>query len=100
MPLNKKQTKPIDSYDYNQTFTNDPTKQQCYRQLAPILLTIQVRLTRYAGYYCWIEDELISNVLSWTPTHGHTSVDQPIYIYQLCADTGCSLEDLSSTVDY
>ena len=22
-------------------------------------------------------DELISDVLLWTPTHGHTSVDQP-----------------------
>ena len=40
--------------------------------------------------------ELISNVLLWTPTHGHTSVDRlaKTYIHQLYADTGCCLEDL------
>ena len=32
----------------------------------------------------------------WTPTHVHANVGQPAktYIYQLCADTGYSLEDL------
>ena len=37
----------------------------------------------------------------WTPTHGHASVDQPayIYMYHLCADTGCSLEDLPGAMD-
>ena len=37
-----------------------------------------------------------SDYLQWTPTHGHTSVDQlaKTYIHKLCADTGCHLEDL------
>ena len=40
------------------------------------LQTIQIRRTRHAGH-CWkSKDELISNVLLWTTTHGHTSVDQ------------------------
>ena len=36
-----------------------------------------------------------------TPTHGHTSVCQPVraYLYQLSADTGCSLEDLPRVMD-
>ena len=42
------------------------------------------------------KDELISDVLLRTPTHGHTSVDQTakIYIYYLRENTGCCLEDL------
>ena len=41
-------------------------------------------------------DKFISNVLQWTPTHGHTSVGRPVktYINQLCANTGCYQVDL------
>ena len=37
----------------------------------------------------------------WPPTHGCASDDQPakIYIHQLCAGTGCWLEDLSRVMD-
>ena len=33
-----------------------------------------------------VRDKLISNILRWTPTHGHTSICQPAktYIYLLC----------------
>ena len=42
------------------------------------------------------KDELISDVLLWTPTHGCASVGRPArtYIQQLCEDTGCNPEDL------
>ena len=53
-------------------------------------------LTNHAEH-CWkSKDKLISNVLLWTPTDEHTSVDQPAktYIHQFCMDTGCHLEDL------
>ena len=41
-------------------------------------------------------DELISNVLLWTPAHGLTSVDitAKTYIHRLCTNTGCRLDDL------
>ena len=42
--------------------------------------------SRHAGH-CWrSKDEFISNVFLWTPTHGHTSIGQPVksYIHQLC----------------
>ena len=41
------------------------------------------------------KDKLISNIL-WTPTHGHSTVGWPpkMYIHQLCANTGCCLQDL------
>ena len=56
----------------------------------------QQRRTRHAGH-CWrSRDELISNVLLWTPTYGCSKVGRPArtYIQQLREDTGCSPEDL------
>ena len=40
-------------------------------------------------------DELISDVLLWTPTYGRAKAGRPArtYIQQLCEDTGCSPED-------
>ena len=73
-----------------------PTKQQLYWKLPPITKTIKVRRTRLAGH-CWIsKDELISDILLLTPSHGRAKAGRPArtYIHQLCADTGCSLEDL------
>ena len=58
--------------------------------------SIQVRRTRHAGH-CWrSRDELIRDVLLWTPTHGRAKAGRPArtYIQQLCEDTGCCLEDL------
>ena len=44
-----------------------PHKQQLYGYLPPIMKTIQVRRTRLLGH-CWrSRDELISDVLLWTP---------------------------------
>ena len=46
---------------------------------------------------CWgRKNELISDVLLWNLTHGHTSVNQlaKTYIHRLCADTGCRLKNL------
>ena len=64
--------------------------------LPPITKTIQVRRTRHAGH-CWRSgEELISDVLLWTPTHGRAKAGRPArtYIQQLCEDTGCCPEDL------
>ena len=71
-------------------------RHQLYGHLPPITKTIQVRRTRHAGH-CWrTRDDLINNVLLWTPTYGRAKVGRParIYIQQLCEDTGCSPEDL------
>ena len=48
----------------------------------------RIRQTRHAGVYGRSKNELISFVLLWTSANEHTSV------HQLCADTGCRLEDL------
>ena len=67
----------------------------------PISQTIQVGRTRQARH-CWsVRDKLISGVLLWTHTHGHTSTDWPVkaYIHRLCRDTGCRQEDLPGAMD-
>ena len=78
-----------------------PTKQQLYGHLPPITKTIQVRRTRHVGH-CWrSREELISDVLLWTPTHGRAKAGRPArtYIQQLCEDTGCSPEDLPEAMN-
>ena len=77
----------------NKSWEQHPTKQK-YGYLPPITKTIQVRRTRQAGHFSRSRDELISDILMWTPSHGQAKAGRParIYIQQLCDDTGCSLE--------
>ena len=46
-------------------------------------------------------DELISDVLLWTSSHGQAKAGRPArtYIQQLCVDTGCSPEDVPEAMD-
>ena len=77
------------------------TKQQLYGHLPPIMKTIQVGQTRHAEH-CWrSKDELISDILQWTPSHGWVKAGRPArtYIQQLCAGTGCRLEDLPGAMN-
>ena len=53
----------------NKSWRQHPTRHQLYGHLPPITKTIQVRRTRHAGHYWRSRDELISNVLLWTPPH-------------------------------
>ena len=79
----------------NKTWRQHPTRHQLYGHLPPITKTIQVRRTRHAGH-CWRRrDELIRDVLLWTPTHGRAKAGRPArtYIQQLCEDTGYCPED-------
>ena len=85
----------------NQSWRQHPTKQQLYGYLPPITKTIQARRTRHARHCRKSKDELISDTLLWTLSHGRTNVRLPDrnYIQQLCADTGYSLEDLPGAMD-
>ena len=85
----------------NKSWWQHPTRHQLYSHLPPIMKTIQVRRTRHAGY-CWRNrNELISDVLLWTPTYGRAKAGWPAqtYIQQLCEDTGCSPEDLPEAMN-
>ena len=78
-----------------------PTKQQQYAHLVPMTKTIKIRRTRHAGHCRRSRDEIISDVLLWTPTHGRAKTGRPArtYIQQLYADTGCIPEDLPEEID-
>ena len=85
----------------SKSWRQHPTKHQLYAHLPPITKTIKVRWTRHARH-CWRSgDELISNVLPWTPSHGQAKAERPArtYIQQLCEDTGCSTEDLPKAMN-
>ena len=79
----------------NKSWRQHHTRHQLYGHLPPITKTIQVRRTRHAGH-CWrSKDELVSDVLLWTPTYGQAKAGRlaRTYIQQLCKDTGCNPED-------
>ena len=85
----------------SRSWRQHPTRHQLYGQLPPIARTIQVGRTRHAGH-CWrSKDELISDVLIWTPAYGRGKAERPArtYIQQLCEDTGCSPEDLPEAMN-
>ena len=85
----------------NKSWKQHPTKQQLYGHLPPIMKTIQVRRSRHAGHCQRNRDELISDVLLWTPSHRRAKTGRPTrtYIQQLCVNTGRSLEDLPEAMD-
>ena len=85
----------------NKYWKQHPTRHQLYGHRPAITKTIQVRLTRHAGH-CWrSRNELISDVLLWTPTHGRAKAARPArtYIQQLCEDTGSCPEDLTEAMN-
>ena len=85
----------------NESWRQHPTRHQLYGHLPPITKTIKVRRTRHAGHSWRSRDELISDVLQWTPTYGRAKAGPPArtYIQQLCEDTGCKPEDLPEAMN-
>ena len=85
----------------NMSWRQHPTKLQLYGHLPLIPKTIKIRRTRHVGH-CWRNrDELISEVLLWTPSYGWAKAGKPAWtnIQQHCAETGCSPEDLPEAMD-
>ena len=85
----------------NKSWRQHPTKHQLYGHLPPITKTIQVRRTRYAGHSWRSRDELISDVLLWTPIYDRAKAGRPARtsIQQLCEDKGCSPEDMPEAMN-
>ena len=86
---------------FKKSWRQHPTKHQLYGHLPHITKTNQVGRTRHAGH-CWrSRDELIRDVLLWTPTSGWAKAGRPArtYIHQLFEDTGCRPEDLPETIN-
>ena len=65
----------------NKSRRQNPIRQHLYGHQPPITKTIKIRQTRHAGH-CWrSRDELISDVLLWTPTYGRAKAGRPARIY-------------------
>ena len=85
----------------NKSWRQHPTKQQLYGQRPPITKTIKIRRIRHAGH-CWrSRDELISDVLLWSPSYGRAKAGRQTrtYIEQLSVDTECIPEDLPEAMN-
>ena len=85
----------------NRSWQQHPTRRQLNSHLPPITKTIQARRTRHAGH-CWrSKDEIVSDVLLWTPAYGPSKAGRPArtFIQQLCDDTGCKPEDLPKAMN-
>ena len=85
----------------NKSWRQHPTRQHLYGHLPPITKSIKARLTRHTGHCRRSRDELIIDVLLWTPTYGRAKAGRPARtdIQQLCEDTGCSPEDLPEAIN-
>ena len=83
----------------NNSWRQHSTKQQLYDHLPPITKTIQIKWTTHMGHIR--KDKIIRDVLLWTPSIGQVKVGWPArnYQQQLCANIGCSLEDLPGEMD-
>ena len=65
----------------NKSWRQHPTRHQLYSHLTPITKTIQVRWTRHAGHCLRSRDELLNDLLLWTPTYGWAKAGQPARTY-------------------
>ena len=85
----------------NKSCRQHPTKQQLYSHLSPIRKTIPVSRTKHMGHSWRSKDELINDILLWTPLHERAKAGRLAitYIQPLCVDTGCSIEDLLRAMD-
>ena len=84
----------------NKSWKPHPPKQQLYGHLPPIFKPSELD---EQDMFCWrSKDELVSNVLLWTPTHKRAGVGQLArsYLQQLCTDARCRLEDLPEAMNH
>ena len=65
----------------NKSWRQHPTRHQLYGHLPPITKTIQVRRTRHTGHCRRSRDELIRDVLLWTPTYERAKAERPAWTY-------------------
>ena len=63
---------------WNNSWRQHLIRHQLYGHLPPITKTIQVRRNRHAGYSGRSKDELICDVLVWTPAYGQAKQDDQL----------------------
>ena len=78
-----------------------PSKERLYGNLVQITSVIKERRTRFAGHCYRSKDEVVSDLILWTPKHGKAKVGRPskTYTKQLTEDDDCQLEDLPRAME-
>ena len=73
-----------------------PTNIELYGQLNPLTEVVRERRLRFVGHSFRSNNELVSKLLLWSPTHGLRKPGRPHrnYINQLVADTDLSISAL------
>ena len=79
-----------------------PTKKAAVQPLTSHLKNELGKMSRHVRHCQRNKDELISNVLVWTLTHGCATVGLPAktYLYQLYVNTGYGLVNLTGVIEY
>ena len=72
------------------------TKIRLYGNIPPLTRTI--RRTRFAGNCYRNEEEIIKDVLLWTPNHGTKKIERKreVYVKPLCEDTRLTIKELKT----
>ena len=78
-----------------------PSKEHLYGNFVQITLVIKERRTRFAGHYHKSKDEVVSDLILWTPKHGKAKVGGPskTYTKQLTENADCQAEDLPRAME-
>ena len=73
-----------------------PSKERLCGNLVQITSVLKERRTRFAGHCYRSKDEVVWNLILWTPKHGKAKVRRrsKTYTKQLTEDDDCQLEDL------
>ena len=82
-------------------FNGIPTFMGYFKNSNGIISHVARRIREFAGH-CWrSKDELVSDVLLWTPAYGQAKAGRPArtYIQQVCDDTGYNPEDLPEAIN-
>ena len=82
----------------NISWKDHPTIIRLYGNIPPLTRTMRIRSTCFAGHCYRSDEEILKEVLLWTPNYETTKLGRPkkTYVKQLCEDTGLTIEELKT----
>ena len=82
-------------------WSTHPIKEHLYGNLTQITSVIKERRTRFAGHCYRSKDEVVNDLILWTPKHGNAKVGRPskTYTKQLTEDADYQLGDLPRAME-
>ena len=85
----------------NVSWREHMSNRELYNNIPRIKSPIREQRMRFAGH-CWrSKNELVSDVLLWTPKHGQRSRGRPAktFVDQMVEDTECEVEELINLIE-